>query len=139
MVHRGKGTAGWNHFERQDDDEETLCRRIIDAAGVGHKLGSYACRSIDRRSITIERVEVNRVVYIARKSANNVGCGIIRQNRLPGLVKDIEHVIDGFNDIAVANTESLVRRLDRELVATARVTLLIVIESFKTRVELGIG
>src|SRR5205807_1029638 len=51
---------------------------------------------------------------------------------------DVDHVVDGFDFIAVADTERLVGRLDGELVPAARVALLEQVQALEPGLELRV-
>src|SRR4029077_20904883 len=93
-------------------------------------------RAIDRWGVPVERVEVNRMVDVPREAADDIGGGIVwKRRRSRRRAKDIQHVIDGLDDVAVAHAEPLIGRLNRELIATARIALLIEVQAFKPHVE----
>jgi hypothetical protein len=56
------------------------------------------------------------MVHVPRKTGHDVRARVVGEHRLPGLVVDVDHVVDGLEDVAVADAETLVGRLDRELV-----------------------
>ena len=123
-------------LQREDDDEEALRRRVVQAARVGHELGprTPVVRLI-AGGVAVERVQVDGVVHVAREAGDDVRRGVVRQDRLPGGVEDVEDVVDGLDDVAVAGAEALVGRLDGELVAAARVALLVEVQPLEADVE----
>src|SRR6266567_1347519 len=129
-------------FKRQSYKEEPLRSGVKQAARIGHKLAADACGAVDCRSIAEERVQIHRVVYIPRKAGDDVGRGVVRKQRLSRRVVNIENVIHSLDHIAVAHTQPLIGRLERELVPTARIALLVVVQAFKAclklRVRLGL-
>jgi hypothetical protein len=42
------------------------------------------------------------VVHVPREAAHDVRRGVVRQDRLPGRVEDVEDVVDRLDDVAVA-------------------------------------
>ena len=56
---------------------------------------------------------------------------------MTGAVVDVQDVVDGLDDKAVADAQPLVGRLDRELVATARVALLEQVQALEPVLELS--
>ncbi len=122
-------------LEREHDEEEALRRRVVDARRVGDELAADAGRSVDRGRVAVERVQVDGVVHVARESADDIGRGVVRKLRLSRGVEDVQDVVDGLDHVAVADAQRLVRRLDRELVAAARIALLVVVETLEPGVE----
>src|SRR5213075_1047826 len=59
-----------------------------------------------------------------------------RENGVPRRVVDVERDVDGLEHVAVAGTESLIGRLDRELVLIVGVAMLEQIDALEARVEL---
>ena len=84
-----------------------------------------------------ERVQIDGVVHVRRKAGDDVGGGIVRKHRLPGGVEDVDDVVDSLEHVAVADAQTLVGRLDRELITAARIALLEQVQAFEARVELS--
>ena len=59
------------------------------------------------------------MIYVPWGSGNDVRAGVVGQDRRSGEVEHVHDVVHGFDDVAVADTHALVRRLDGELVPTA--------------------
>src|SRR5512132_1282061 len=109
---------------------------VEDARRVGYELATDPRRAVDRRRVAVERVQVDRVVHVPRKAAHDVGGGIVRKPRRSGRgAVDVEDVVDGLHDVAVADAQALVGRLDGELVPATRVALLVVVQPFEAEVE----
>ena len=92
-----------------------------------------ARRAVDRRRVAVERVQVDGVVHVAREAADDVRGGVVGQHRVTRRVEDVEDVVDGLDDVAVADAQPLVGRLDRELVPAARVALLVEVQALEAR------
>jgi len=75
------------------------------------------------------------VVHVPREAADDVGGGVVGEHRPPGGVEDVEYIVHGFKHVAVADTERLVGRLNRELIPAVRIALLIKVQAFKPHVE----
>ena len=125
----------WTRLQCQRNKEEALRRRVVVARRVGDELAANTGGAVDRRRIAVERVEIDGVVHVPRKPGDDVGGGVVRKLRLAGRVEDVHHVVHGFDNVAVADTQTLVRRLEGELVATTRVALLVEVEPLEARVQ----
>ena len=126
-------------LERQHHHEPAVSLHVVVAARVGDELGADPRRSVDRRRVAVERVEVYGVVHVPREAADDVGAGVVRQDGLTGGVEHVEDVVHGLDDVAVANAHPLIGRLDRELVSAAGIALLVVVETLEAELEGGIG
>ena len=131
---------GGINLEREYDHVEALRLRVVVAARVGDELPADAGRSVDRRRVPIERVEVDGVVHVPRETADDVRARVVREHRRARArgAEDVHHVVHGLHDVAVADAQPLVRRLHGELVAAAGVALLVVIQALEARAELWV-
>ena len=78
-------------------------RRVVDAAWVRDELRAYACRAGDGRGVAIKRVEIDRMVHVPRQAADNIRSGVVREDRVPRYIEDVEDIVDRFDDIAVTH------------------------------------
>src|SRR5690348_11487029 len=87
-------------IEGKDNMEPALSLGVEETARVGDRGAKlvWIRAAIDGRRVTIETVEVS-------------GSG----ERISGSVKDLECVVDGFEDETIASTETLIGRFNREL------------------------
>ena len=69
------------------------------------------------------------MIHVARKTADDVGSGVVGQQRATRGVVDVERVVDRLDDLPVAHTQPLIRRLKRELIAAARVARWVVVDA----------
>ena len=76
-------------FQGQDDDEEALRRRIVQAARVGYELRPDSGRAVDRRRVAVERVQVHGVVHVPRETADDVGGGVVGSTDCPEVLKTL--------------------------------------------------
>ena len=110
-------------IERQHDKEPPLRVSIVIARriGDGRPERRRHCRAAHGGRIAIKRIEID-------DSAQ----------RIPGGVLDAQDGVDGGEHVAVAHAKSLVRRLDRELVAAVRQALLTEIDAVEADAELRV-
>src|SRR6476646_4965251 len=90
--------------ERQYHMHETPNGLIKQANGIGNRRATRVSRTVDGRRIAVERVEINRLAAI--------------QECIPGSIIDLQHVIHGLDDKAIARTKRLIGRLNGKLIAT---------------------
>ena len=77
------------------------------------------------------------MVDVSREPGDDVGGGVVRQQRVSGAVVGVEDVVDGLDGFAVTHAERLVRRLDAELVAAAGIPLLVEVQSLEPVARVG--
>ena len=75
------------------------------------------------------------MIHVSREAADPVRGGVVRKDGLTGRVEDVDDAIDSLDNIAIANAHALVRGLDRELVSTARIALLVVVQALEAKIE----
>ena len=125
--------------QRQDDDVEPLRRGVVEAGRVGHELTTNAGCSVDRRRIAVEGVQIDRVVHVPREPADDVRRGVVgKRGAAVRRVVDVQDVVDGLEHIAVAGAHALIRRLDGELVPSARIPLLVEVQPLEAHVEVRV-
>src|SRR6266498_4516817 len=123
MIHKRKrSTRGC--LKRQYHQEEALCRCIIETGWISNKLCAYTRSAVDRRSVTVERIQIDGMIYIRRKTSHNICGGVVWQNRLSRGIENVEHIVHRLNYISVSNAESLIGWFNRKLVSTTRIALL---------------
>src|SRR5262249_45211963 len=66
MVDVRKTAGGREGFQREHDYEEALGGRVVQARRVSDELSPDTGRAIDGRRVPVERVQVHRVVHVAR-------------------------------------------------------------------------
>jgi hypothetical protein len=137
VVHEGERPVRVR-LEREDDDEEALRRRVVQAARIGDELGADAGGAVDRRRIAVERVQVDSVIDVSRMPGDDVGGSVVRKDRVPRGVVDVENIVDGLEHKAVTGTQPLIGRFDGELVSATRIALLIMVQTFEAGVELRV-
>ena len=72
--------AGDLRIQRQNDHEEPLRGRVVEAARVGYERSANAGRTIDRRRVAVERVQIDGVVHVPWKAGHDVGGGVVGQH-----------------------------------------------------------
>ena len=97
--------------EGERDEEEVARGGVVQAARIGDERADDAGGPVDLCRIAEERVEVDH-------------SGLVAAVR----VVDLEDVVHRLDDVAPADAESLVRRLDAELVAVVGGALVAVVE-----------
>ena len=79
------------------------------------------------------------MVHVGREPGDDVRARVVGKHGLTGLVEDVDHVVDCLDNVAVPDAESLVGRLDGELVPAARVPLLEQVQALELALELRLG
>src|SRR6516165_318684 len=102
--------------------DEAPDRLVIEADRVGDGGATRARRTVDRRRIAIEAVQID-------DAAGGRTVGVV----------DAQYVVDRLQHEAIAGAERLVGRLDTELVAIVGEALVEEVEALKMRAQSGIG
>src|ERR1043165_7272504 len=75
------------------------------------------------------------MVHIPWEATHDVGSSVIWQHRLSRSVENIQHIIHSLNYITVTNAKPLIGWLERELVSTTRIALLVVVQTLEAPVK----
>ena len=123
---------------RQSNQVEALRLSVVIASRVGDVRPADARGPIDRRRILEERVEVDRMIHVARMSGHDIRARVVGEDRRAREVEDVEDIVHGFDDVTVADAHALIGRFDGELVSAARVALLVEVQPFEAGAQLGV-
>ena len=138
VIHLCEPTSG-PRVQGEHNDEEPLGRGVVQARRVGQELGSGAGRAVDRRRVSVERVQIDGVVHITREAGDDVRGGVVREHGLARLVVDVQYIVDRLHDIPVTDAQRLVGWLQGELVPSPSVALLVEVQPFEACGEDRIG
>ncbi|MDQ2916908.1 MAG: hypothetical protein M3R40_07090, partial [Pseudomonadota bacterium] len=108
-------------MQRRDRDDEAVVHGIVVTDRIDHIGTERAGGAIDRRRVAEERIEI---LHAGQRSAR--------------WMERAQHAVDGFDHVPVAHAQSLVGRLDRELIAAVGKALIAMIQPEEAQRQLGI-
>ena len=120
MISAGKPARCADSIKRQHYMEPALRVHIEITARVGDRRTGSSCRAIERRRVTVERVEVD---YTAQWMTR--------------CLVDTQYRVHRFENEAVTNAQTLIRWLNRELVSVIGQALLPEIETIEAETAVG--